>query len=128
MAADDSINPRRHSLVFECFQIGSLCLIWYSKYRTTNGVTDILIWYNLGSSAAGNVIVKELLDDFPFPLTVTLVQLFSIWILCIPLIKSVLLVRIISIHHRNFCFFLFQGYGKFHHRNILIKIVSIILK
>ncbi|CAF1011151.1 unnamed protein product [Rotaria sp. Silwood1] len=62
-------NSHRHSLLFECFQIGSLCIVWYS------------------SSAAGNVIVKELLNEFPFPLTVTLVQLLSIWILCIPLIR-----------------------------------------
>ncbi|CAF2417176.1 unnamed protein product [Rotaria sp. Silwood2] len=62
-------NSRQHSFLFECFQIGSLCLVWYS------------------SSAAGNVIVKELLNKFPFPLTVTLVQLLSIWILCIPLIR-----------------------------------------
>jgi hypothetical protein len=41
----------------------------------------------LGVSAAGNVIVKELLNDFPFPLTVTLAQLFSVWILSIPLIR-----------------------------------------
>ncbi len=33
------------------------------------------------------MIVKELLNEFPFPLTVTLVQLLSIWILCIPLIR-----------------------------------------
>ncbi|UJR33195.1 hypothetical protein I4U23_020650 [Adineta vaga] len=59
----------RESLLYECFQITSLCLVWYS------------------SSAAGNVIVKELLEEFPYPFTVTLVQLFSIWILCIPLIR-----------------------------------------
>ncbi|CAF0749471.1 unnamed protein product [Rotaria sordida] len=62
-------NTRGHSFLFECFQIVSLCLVWYS------------------SSAAGNVIIKELLNKFPFPLTVTLVQLLSIWILCIPLIR-----------------------------------------
>jgi len=44
-------------------------------------------YYQLGSSAAGNVIVKELLNIFPYPLTVTLVQLLSIWILCIPLMR-----------------------------------------
>jgi len=60
---------RRDSLLFECLQIVLLCLVWYI------------------SSAAGNVIVKELLNEFPFPLTVTLVQLLSIWILCIPLMR-----------------------------------------
>jgi len=56
----------------------------------------ILIIYNnsfvfdyLGLSAAGNIIVKELLNDFPFPLTVTLAQLFSVWILSIPLLQYV---------------------------------------
>jgi solute carrier family 35 protein E1 len=59
----------RDSFLFECLEISFLCLVWYS------------------SSAADNVIVKELLSEFPFPLTVTLVQLLSIWILCIPLIR-----------------------------------------
>ncbi|CAF1067786.1 unnamed protein product [Adineta ricciae] len=63
------MNSQQNSLLYESIQICCLCLIWYS------------------SSAAGNVIVKELLDEFPFPLTVTLVQLLSIWILCIPLIR-----------------------------------------
>ncbi|CAF4565146.1 unnamed protein product [Rotaria socialis] len=63
------MTSHRHSLLFECFQIGSLCLVWYS------------------SSAVGNVIVKELLEVFPFPLTVTLAQLLSIWILCVPLMQ-----------------------------------------
>ncbi|CAF1228758.1 unnamed protein product [Adineta steineri] len=62
------MNIHRDSFLYECLQIGTLCLVWYS------------------ASAAGNVIVKELLNEFPFPLTVTLVQLLSIWILCIPLI------------------------------------------
>ncbi|CAF0999260.1 unnamed protein product [Rotaria sordida] len=59
----------RDSLIAEGFQIVSLCMVWY------------------GVSAAGNVIVKELLNEFPFPLTVTLVQLFSVWILSIPLLR-----------------------------------------
>ncbi|CAF2598699.1 unnamed protein product [Rotaria sp. Silwood2] len=59
----------RDSLVLEALQIVSLCLVWY------------------GVSAAGNVIVKELLNEFPFPLTVTLVQLFSVWIFSIPLLR-----------------------------------------
>ncbi|CAF1289920.1 unnamed protein product [Adineta steineri] len=58
----------KDSLIFEGCQIVFLCFVWY------------------GVSAAGNVIVKELLNDFPFPLTVTLVQLFSVWILSIPLL------------------------------------------
>ncbi|CAF3658901.1 unnamed protein product [Rotaria socialis] len=65
----ETMTSHRHSLLFECFQIGSLCLVWYS------------------SSAVGNVIVKELLEVFPFPLTVTLAQLLSIWILCVPLMQ-----------------------------------------
>jgi solute carrier family 35, member E1 len=42
-----------------------------------------------GSSAIGNVIVKELLEEFPFPFTITLAQLLSIWILIVPLIRFV---------------------------------------
>ncbi|UJR13990.1 hypothetical protein I4U23_000992 [Adineta vaga] len=56
------------SLIFEGIQIVTLCLVWY------------------GVSAIGNVIVKELLNEFPFPLTITLAQLFSVWILSIPLL------------------------------------------
>lgn len=59
----------RDSVAFEAFQIVLLCMAWY------------------GVSAAGNVIVKELLNEFPFPLTVTLAQLFSVWILSIPLLR-----------------------------------------
>lgn len=49
----------------------------------------IITYSLLGSSAADNVLVKELLNEFPFPLTVTLVQLASTWILCVPLIRYV---------------------------------------
>jgi len=59
----------RDSFVAECVQIVGLCVVWYS------------------SSAIGNIVVKELLNEFPFPLTVTLVQLLSIWILIHPLIR-----------------------------------------
>ncbi|CAF2987525.1 unnamed protein product [Rotaria socialis] len=58
----------QNSLFLEGLQIVTLCFVWY------------------GVSAVGNVIVKELLNEFPFPLTVTLVQLFSVWILSIPLL------------------------------------------
>jgi solute carrier family 35, member E1 len=52
-------------------------------------------------SAAGNVIVKELLNEFPFPLTVTLAQLLSVWILSIPLLRYVdIIVRSIDQHRR----------------------------
>jgi hypothetical protein len=76
----------RDSVFFESFQIFSLCLVWYGKSHTFF-LKSILIFYLKGVSAAGNVIVKELLNDFPFPLTVTLVQLFSVWILSIPLLR-----------------------------------------
>ncbi|CAF1174153.1 unnamed protein product [Adineta ricciae] len=63
------MTAAKNSLIFEGLQIVTLCLVWY------------------GVSAIGNVIVKELLNEFPFPLTVTLVQLFSVWILSIPLLR-----------------------------------------
>ncbi|CAF1162252.1 unnamed protein product [Adineta ricciae] len=63
------MTATKNSLIFEGLQIVTLCLVWY------------------GVSAIGNVIVKELLNEFPFPLTVTLVQLFSVWILSIPLLR-----------------------------------------
>ncbi|CAF0749761.1 unnamed protein product [Didymodactylos carnosus] len=56
-------------IVYEVLQIISLCIVWYSV------------------SAFGNVIVKALLNEFPFPLTVTLVQLLSVWLYSIPLLK-----------------------------------------
>ena len=45
-----------------------------------------ILLHGSGVSAAGNVIVKELLNDFPFPLSVTLAQLFFVWILSFPLL------------------------------------------
>ncbi|CAF0803115.1 unnamed protein product [Didymodactylos carnosus] len=39
------------------------------------------------ASAFGNIIVKALLNEFPFPFTITLVQLLSIWVYSIPLLK-----------------------------------------
>ena len=84
----------RDSFVLECIQIGILCIVWYSKsidlfdeIKTERSLRKYVDLICLGSSAIGNVIVKELLDEFPFPLTVTLVQLLSIWILIVPLIR-----------------------------------------
>ena len=59
--------------------------------------------FSLGVSAAGNVIVKDLMNEFPFPLTVTLAQLFSVWILSIPLLRYevfIEFVREISLRFR----------------------------
>lgn len=78
---------RRDSLIFEALQIVLLCLVWYGEYRL--GCWDFNDFSSLfsGVSAAGNVIVKALMNEFPFPLTVTLAQLFSVWMLSIPLLK-----------------------------------------
>lgn len=76
----------KDSILFEGFEIITLCMVWYGKSNEFNN----LIWLFsnlLGVSAAGNVIVKELMNEFPFPLTVTLAQLFSVWILSIPLLR-----------------------------------------
>lgn len=80
---------RRDSFLFECIQIVSLCLIWYGEYWRERVINIFSCCAYLASSAFGNVIVKELLDEFPFPLTITLVQLLSIWILIVPLIRWV---------------------------------------
>lgn len=44
-----------------------------------------LAWYTL--SAGGNIIVKTLLSDFPYPMTVTMVQLLSIWVYLQPVLR-----------------------------------------
>lgn len=62
-------------------------------------------YFSSGSSAVGNVIVKELLNVFPFPLTVTLVQLLTIWILCIPLVRYIYLIYCIISFIRSNHFF-----------------------
>ena len=73
-----------------------------------------------GVSAAGNVIVKALLNEFPFPLTVTLAQLFSVWILSIPLLRYDFYPRL------SMSISILIEYKKCHHLNISIKIVFII--
>lgn len=42
-------------------------------------------WYTFSSSAS--IIVKTLLADFPYPMTVTMVQLLSIWLCLQPVIR-----------------------------------------
>lgn len=42
-------------------------------------------WYSL--SSANNIIVKTLLNDFPYPMTVTMVQLLSIWVYLQPVLR-----------------------------------------
>ena len=44
-----------------------------------------MAWYTLSTS--GNIIVKTLLMDFPYPMTVTMVQLLSIWVYLQPVLK-----------------------------------------
>lgn len=44
-----------------------------------------LTWYSFSSSAS--IIVKTLLADFPYPMTVTMVQLLSIWVCLQPVIR-----------------------------------------
>ena len=78
---------KKDSIIFEGFEIVTLCLVWYGKQERTEHCNSIIHLGSLGVSAAGNVIVKELMNEFPFPLTVTLAQLFSVWILSIPLLR-----------------------------------------
>lgn len=42
-------------------------------------------WYTFSSSAS--IIVKTLLVDFPYPMTVTMVQLLSVWVYLQPVIR-----------------------------------------
>ena len=44
-----------------------------------------LAWYSL--SSGGNIIVKVLLNDFPYPMTVVMVQLLSIWVYLQPVLR-----------------------------------------
>ena len=86
------MHAAKNPLVFEGLQIVMLCLVWYGKSRmqsSSNNRTHRLCLDDLGVSAIGNVIVKELLNEFPFPLTVTLAQIFSVWMLSIPLLRYV---------------------------------------
>lgn len=59
-----------HTKYREVFQILGLCFLWYVL-----------------SSAMG-VVGKILLSDFPYPMTVTMVQLLSITIYLIPILKN----------------------------------------
>ena len=53
----------------EILTVVGLCAIWYS------------------SSSLNNVVGKVVLSDFPYPMTVSMVQLVSIWIYCYPILK-----------------------------------------
>ena len=54
----------------EIFKILLLCVAWYT------------------SSSINNVIGKVILSDFPYPMTVSMVQLLSISVYLIPIVKS----------------------------------------
>ena len=47
------------NIIFDCLKLLLVCLLWYS------------------SSASGNVIGKMVLNEFPYPMTMTMVQLAS---------------------------------------------------
>ena len=53
----------------ECFNIFFLCLLWYI------------------ASSANNVVGKIILSDFPYPMTVSMVQLVSITLYILPILK-----------------------------------------
>ncbi|XP_052831875.1 solute carrier family 35 member E1 homolog [Octopus bimaculoides] len=57
------------TVFFEAMKIVGLCVMWYS------------------SSASGNIVGKMLLTDFPYPMTVTMVQLLSISVYLTPLLR-----------------------------------------
>jgi len=56
---------------------------------TTKDIIRILClcvaWYAISSST--NILTKTLLIDFPYPMTVSMVQLLSIWIYLQPVLK-----------------------------------------
>ncbi|GAB1606291.1 solute carrier family 35 member E1 homolog [Argonauta hians] len=60
---------RNDTAFFEAMKIIGLCVMWYS------------------SSASGNIVGKMLLTDFPYPMTVTMVQLISITVYLTPLLR-----------------------------------------
>lgn len=80
------MQKQSDSYLFESFEVIVLCLVWYGKSISITFFQKIFISFKIGVSAAGNVIVKELLNEFPFPLTVTLVQLVSVWLFSVPLL------------------------------------------
>jgi len=60
----------------------------HSDFSTKDIVRVIFLccaWYTL--SASGNIIVKTLLTDFPYPMTITMVQLLSIWVYLQPVLR-----------------------------------------
>lgn len=54
---------------FDAVKIVGLCIMWYA------------------SSASGNIVGKLLLTDFPYPMTVTMVQLLSISLYLAPMLR-----------------------------------------
>lgn len=83
------MSTAKSALMFEGLQIVTLCMVWYGEFPVSLSRMDVPLC-DAGVSAIGNVIVKELLNEFPFPLTVTLAQIFSVWMLSIPLLWYVL--------------------------------------
>lgn len=86
---DNSIHPNALKIVF-------ICLLWYL------------------SSTSGNVIGKLVLTEFPYPMTVTMVQLASTSIYLIPINKLMGVPIGIDLPQRYFWSLIFPlAMGKF---------------
>ncbi|ESN97220.1 hypothetical protein HELRODRAFT_114296 [Helobdella robusta] len=62
-------------------------ILFHTKYREVLKIICLCLFWYMVSSAMG-VVGKLVLSDFPYPMTVTMVQLLSISVYLIPVMKS----------------------------------------
>jgi len=71
--------------VYKLFNFDGL-LGWIRQYKTAFQIVFLcLAWY--ATSSANGVVGKIVLSDFPYPMTVSMVQLLSISLYLIPVMK-----------------------------------------